>query len=56
MTDHVVSTEKYLHLVKVEELAKELIEWIILEDEIDSYDQMPEGKIKNLAIELKIFD
>ena len=56
MNDHVVDTDRYYHLVGVEELAEQLINHVIKEHDIQSYDDFTCDIHRELAIKFKKFE
>ena len=56
MNDHVVPTEQFFHLTKVEEMAKELMEYVIEKYDINSLDDFTCEKHKALALQLGFFN
>ena len=55
MNDHVVPTKMYFHLTKVEEMAKELMEYVIEKYDINSLNDFTCEKHKALAKQLGFF-
>jgi len=56
MNDHVVPTEQFFHLTKVEEMAKELMEYVIEKYDINSLNDFTCEKHKALALQLGFFN
>ena len=55
MNDHVVPTEQFFHLTKVEEMAKDLMEYVIEKYDINSLNDFTCEKHKALAKQLGFF-